>query len=581
MNRATRINLLVAVLFFFLTIPPPVGASESGLPYRLVYAGHNLSSDSEIQNLLDVMQRAAAAGFNGIVLADWRIQTAERATDKYLKNMAVVAAAASKLNLMVFPMLSAVNQAQGILMHDPNLAEGMPVRNAPFLVKKRQADILTGLAVHLRGGDFEQSQGNKVAGWDIHDKPGQTTAVDRTVRHGGLQSLRINNPGKTVFKSGSDSISQIIEVSPARQYHLSAWVKTENLSAADKVRHTILTLAGQPISITEWDIKRNQDWVQYHTVFNSQNQKRVRFEFGVSPGRDGKVWIDDVELEEVGLLNVLRRNGCPLTVKSEDGYLYREGRDYDIIRDDKMSVNGKYSLYHQAPVIKIPSGSKIREGQVLRVSYYHAVGAGKGKQTACLSEEKVHSFLKKDIEALEGQLKPAGIFLNYSDIRLINWCESCRAKNLTPGRLLADHVAKTLQIAREVNPRMKILVWSDMFDPYQNATDHYYLVNGSLADSWQGLSPEVIIVNVNQTAKYPDSLRWFDDRMHSQIISVCFDNAQNTSRKRLEGMRNLPEPAGVMYSTANNHYEDLEHFAHHAWGRDRDRLKTPEKGSQP
>jgi hypothetical protein len=581
MIRAIRINLLVAVLFSLLTIPPLVEASESNLPYRLVYAGHNLASDSELQNLLDVMRRAAAAGYNGIVLADWRIQTVEKVPDKYLKNITAVAAVATKLNLMIYPMMSAANQAQGILTHDPNLAEGMPVRSAPFLVKKGQADIIADPAVHLRGGDFEQSQGNKVAGWDIHDKPGQTTAVDRMVRHGGLQSLRLNNSGKPVFKGGSDSISQIIEVSPARQYHLSAWVKTENLSAVDKVRHAVLTPAGQPLSLTEWDIKRNQDWVQYHTVFNSQNQKRVRLEFRISPGKEGKVWIDDVQLEEVGLLNILRRNGCPLTVKGDDGYTYREGRDYDIIRDDKMSINGKLSSYHQAPVIKILPGSRICEGQVLRVSYYHAVAVGKGKQTACLSDEKVHSLLKKDIEDLDGRLKPAGIFLNYSDIRIANWCESCRAKNLTPGRLLADHIARSAQIVREVNPRMKVLVWSDMFDPYQNAIDHYYLVNGSLVGSWQGLSPEVIIVNVNQTAKYPDSLRWFDERMHSQIVSVCFDNGPQASRKRLEGMRSLPEPSGVMYLTANNRYEDLEHFARHAWGQGRDRLMTPEKGNQP
>jgi hypothetical protein len=443
----------------------------------------------------------------------------------------------------------------------------MPVRNALFLVKKGQADLVADPAVRLRGGDFEQSQGNKVAGWDIHDKPGQITSIDRTVKHGGLQSLRMDIAGKPVSHTGNDLLSQIIEVSPYRQYHLSAWIKTENLDAPDRLRHTVLSWSGQPLSLTEWEVKRNQEWVQYHTVFNSQNHKKIRLDLGISPGRDGKVWIDDVTFEEVGLLNVLRRNGCPLTVKGEDGYLYREGKDYDMIRDDKMSVDGKYPFYHQGPSIKILPGSKIREGQVLRVSYYHAVAVNKGRQVACLSDEKVNALLKKDIEDIELRLKPAGIFLNYSDIRIANWCESCRAKNHTPGRLLADHVARSIQAVHEVNPQMKALVWSDMFDPYHNATDHYYLVNGPLAGSWQGLSPEVVIVNENQTQKNADSLKWFAKRKHSQVIAVCFDTALHTTKKRLEAIRDIPNIAGFLYMTYTNRYEDLEHFALHAWGK--------------
>jgi len=570
MIKIARIYIICSLLVIVtLSVSVSADTISPELPYRLVYASHNLAVDTEVQNLLDVMRRARAAGYNGIVLADWHLQALDKTSEKCLKNLAVVKKTATLLNLKLFPMVSAVNQAHGILFHDPNLAEGMPVRNAPFMVRKGQADLMADQAVHLRGGDFEQSQGNKVAGWENRDKPGQITAIDRTVKHGGLQSLRVNvaakNPTRTVY----DLLSQSLEVSPYRQYHLSAWIKTENLDAPDKIRHTVLSPSGQSLSLSEWEVRKNQEWVQYHTVFNSQNNRKIRLDLGITAGKDGRIWVDDVTFEEVGLLNVLRRAGCPLTVKGEDGYLYREGRDYDIIHDEKLNINGTFSPYHQPPAIKILPGSKIREGQVLKVSYYHAVTVGKGKLAVCLSDEKVHTLIKKDIEDIEQKIKPAGIFLNYSDIRVAGWCESCRARNLSPGRMLADHIARSIRTVHTVNPQLNILVWSDMFDPFQNAVDRYSLVNGPLTGSWEGLSPDTVIVNWNPTQKYADSFKWFADKKLNQIAAVCFDASPYTARKRTEVLKGVPNLAGFLYMTAGNRYdryEELEHFALQFWG---------------
>jgi len=194
------------------------------------------------------------------------------------------------------------------------------------------------------------------------------------------------------------------------------------------------------------------------------------------------------------------------------------------------------------------------------------VTVGRGKQAVCLSEEQVHGLIRQDIEDMERLLKPAGILLDYSDIRIANWCESCRARNLTPGRMVADHLARSVRDIRAVNPALKILVWSDMFDPYQNAGDHYHLVNGSLAGSWQGLPPDAVIVNSNQTPKYAESLKWFAARQHSQILSVCFDNAVRPGKKRLENVKGVAGLTGFMYMTTGNHYEELEPFANQIWG---------------
>ena len=50
-------------------------------------------------------------------------------------------------------------------------------------------------------------------------------------------------------------------------------------------------------------------------------------------GKEGKLWWDDLRIEEIGLVNVLRRPGCPVTVRGENGTTYEEGRDYEKIVD--------------------------------------------------------------------------------------------------------------------------------------------------------------------------------------------------------------------------------------------------------
>src|SRR5256885_348319 len=80
-----------------------------------------------------------------------------------------------------------------------------------------------------------------------------------------------------------------------------------------------------------------------------------------------------------------------------------------------------------------------------------------------------------------------GYFMSHDEIRVLNWCAACQARNLDAGALLADNVRTCAAILRAVNPGGGIYVWSDMFDPNHNAHGNYYLVRGNLTNSWQGL----------------------------------------------------------------------------------------------
>ena len=234
------------------------------------------------------------------------------------------------------------------------------------------------------------------------------------------------------------------------------------------------------------------------------------------------MWWDDAQIEEVGLVNVLRRPGTPVVVKGENGKVYQEGKDYEPIADLKLNI---YQVDHDQPAILLTPTSRITEGQRLRVSYYHPVLIHYGCST-CLSEPAVFEEYRRQVERVNEELHPKAFFMQHDEIRIANWCELCQSKHETPGQLLADNVRKCVAIIKEIRPDAKIWVWSDMFDPLHNAHEEYYLANGSLAGSWEGLPAEVGLINWGHHLNGQNFL-FFSMRGHEQILSCSGDDPKD------------------------------------------------------
>ena len=178
----------------------------------------------------------------------------------------------------------------------------------------------------------------------------------------------------------------------------------------------------------------------------------------------------------------------------------------------------------------------------------------------CLTEPKVFDVLRDQIQRVESLLHPKTYFLGYDEIRVANWCASCQAKNASPGKLLADHAGRAIKLIRQINPKAEVVVWSDMFDPNHNAVDQYYLVNGSLKGSWEGLPRDAVISNWNG-GKAAASLRFFAERGHRQILAGYYD-ADDLSGfanwdKAARGVKNAD---GFMYTTWQQKYRLLETY---------------------
>jgi hypothetical protein len=569
-----RTNLLLFVSLASLALAGNVArADEPRYAQRWFYASHNLLVDKNANDLISLLERAGKAGYNGVVLADYKFSILERMPANYFRNAARVRKAAEEAGVEIVPAVFPIGYSNGLLAHDPNLAEGVPVKDAPFVVKGGEAVLEPDPAAQLRNGDLEDVKDDRFTGFTFQDDPGRTTFADRDVVHGGRVSCRMQDVARA-GTNGNSRLVQRVKVRPYACYRFSCWVKTEHLHPAGAFR--LLALGGgkgaRPLTFEEGGMRPSQDWTHADVVFNSVDQTEVQLYAGQWGGVSGKLWLDDLKLEELPPVNVLRRDGCPLTVASADGKtLYEEGKDFLPVRDARLGDEpyaGEFSFHHAAPPLRLTPGSRIKDGDQLRVSWYHPVITQNSQVMCCLTEPKVSDLLRDQAQRVNDLFHPQTFFLSHDEIRVANWCRSCRATGETPGELLATNARRCVEIVRDVSPKARVVVWSDMFDPHHNAHDNYYLVNGTLEGSWKGLPPDTVIATWNG-GKARESLQFFADRGHAQVIAGYYDAGLDEVKKWQAAARGVPRVTGFMYTTWQDKYDDLEAVAALLWGSGR------------
>ena len=534
---------------------------------RWVYCSFNLQVEKSVDDLIALIARASRAGYTGIVLADYKLQVLHRVPDFYFRNVERVKAAAARAHIELIPTVFSIGYSNGILAHDPNLAEGLPVIDQPYLVKDRALVLDSRPAVQIKNGSLEQSRGDQFTGFNWQDDPGVTTFADRSIRHQGRVACRLE-PGNVVGGKTSPNLrlTQTVKLRPHTAYRFSCWLKTRGLSPTGSFHLLALGTGagGRQLTFHEGGVEPTQDWKRIDVVFNSLDEREANLYVGFWGGGQGTIWIDDLAIDELALVNVLRRGGCPLEVRSADGKTtYDEGRDFEPVVDSKLGSipwEGEYEFDHAGPVVRITPRSRIKNGDRVRVSWYHPVITHGSQIMCCLSEPKVESVMADQARRVNELLHPRTFFMSHDEIRVANWCLACQKRGLTPGQLLAENARRSTAILRSINPQSRVVVWSDMFDPHHNAVDKYYLVNGSLKGSWEGLGREVLIANWNGD-KAAESLRFFADRGHQQIIAGYYDVADLSNFRHWDSAaRNVRGVIGFMYTTWQANYGLLERY---------------------
>jgi hypothetical protein len=491
---------------------------------RWFYSPLDLSLPRNVDKVCDLMARGARAGYNGVLLEDPNFGKLPLMDAAYFAGLERIKRSAVDTGIRIIPALFQLGHSENFIAQEPNLAEGLPVRGARFVVR--------GGIARLEADPIRLEL----------DRKDDLVTEDLVLRDPKGRLARV------VYRA---------KVTPFRQYHVSARCRTRDFKGTPRI---VVIGGGKLLNFVWQGMKPTQDWTEVHATFNSLEALDVRVMLGAWDGDTGEAQWADPRIEEIGLYNVIRRAGAPLVVATERGPL-KEGLDYEAIVDPVGLENLKrkvdYEQWHEPPAIR----TKLPDGTRLHVDYYHAVKMpDNGQITLCPSEPRMMELFRDQARRLHEIFGARGYFMSFDEIRVLNWDESCRRRDLTPAQIVARAARECTDLLRSINPGGEIYTWSDVWDPFHNAHDHYSLVRGDLTGCWEGLDRDVIVANWYFDRR-EESLAWFASRGHRQICAAYYDKMPERARDWLESARKTKGVIGIMYTSWYDRYEDLETHA--------------------
>ncbi|MGA2075204.1 MAG: hypothetical protein ABSH52_17070 [Terriglobia bacterium] len=554
----TRIVILIG---FAATIMAGDSSSRSRtFQDRWVYVSTDLNSDRELERIEGIARTASEHGLDGVLLSAG-FDAMDLKSQESLTRLARLKQTCDRLGVEIIPAGFGVGYGGGVLAHNKNLAAGQPVLGALFVAKGQEATFQADPAMKIANASFEETdhpsvpsstrRGDLPAGFTAH---GSRAMIDTTVSHSGKASVRFeefSNPENGVY------LAQSIRVHPYRSYRLRAWVKTEGAGPRMAIHLLAVAPDGRELSYMEPPLPETSDWHQVVWGFNTWYADKVEFRVGVSDGKNGKVWVDDVAIEEVGLTNVLRRPGTPLKVSNEKtGVVYEEGRDFAPVSDPQLD----FSWNHEGPAIKLLPGSRIHTGDRLRVDYYHGTTIYRDQTAIDMSEPAVYEVWQHQIPLIEKYLAPKKYFLSMDEVRVGGFCEACKRRHLSMSEILGDCVTRQYKMIRAANPKAEVYVWSDMFDPNHNAREKYYLIDGSFDGTWKYI-PKDLVIGCWYYEKRDQSLEFFA-KLGYQTLAAAYYDADDLENPKgwIESLDHTQGAIGIMYTTWENKYQLLPAF---------------------
>lgn len=234
---------------------------------------------------------------------------------------------------------------------------------------------------------------------------------------------------------------------------------------------------------------------------------------------------------------------------------YEEGKDYAPLRDAEFNF---YRIERPAPSLRLAEGSRIREGQRLKVSWYHPMVIHDSQVTVCMAEPELYEIYDREAKLLAEHLHPKRILLNMDEIRMGGTCARCQGKDMAA--LLGECITRQMEILRRYNPGAQIYCWSDMLDPNHNAHGNYYLVKGDFTGSWKHV-PKDLVMAVWGGEPRAKSLRFFSDQGFQTLVA-CYYDAPNLQEVEgwLKVAQPIPNVRGFMYTPWLKKYELLPEF---------------------
>lgn len=560
------IACVVTVLALTVVVFASGCGGDRSLSEYWIQHGTDLRDEKKTQVTLDLLKKAKSAGVTHMVLGEPSMHRWDLVDAAYEARIKEFCGTVRAAGIEIVPTIFPIGYGLRFLMHDINLAAGLPVRNAQFIVKDGLATPDPAAVPEITDAGFEGTDEGKLTHWRM-DYPGEFSFVDRDEKHSGKSSVRISSAKPLPADAkGAVRVRQTVAVAPFKYYRLSLWMKTRDAKAEREDYVQIFSTGGnRRNTYYNMDVKPTQEWTRHECVFNTLEADEIELSVGVTEYEGGTVWFDDVAVEPAGLLNIVRREATPLVVTSIDGKtVYEEGADFQSVSDREFTVESLGDCRHQAPDIVLTEKSRIKGGKVL-VSYYHAMRIYNDQIGLSIEEPRLYEMMDRQMELVARLWSSNTFFMSADEIRVSGWEVQADGANLSPSGLMERYMKRSLEIIKRHKPGAQLYIWSDMFTPFHNGrpfeeTGYYYLANGTYYGCWKELPPEVRIANWYS----PDKLNpvWFEQRGHKQIMCGYYDTDDlkgNIDRwmKVTDGVDGI---VGLMYTQWTTGHERMKEF---------------------
>lgn len=551
--------------------------------------------DQELRGAYSGSMREAEERFDQFVMLKLNTLLLEDGLLFDLDNEAALArvqrlAAQCRANFIEFvPELQSLGWGMFVLQREPRAVEGRWIDQAAFPVRDGRVhspDPALPPGPVIQNKDFASG----LEGWIAQTYDGQrwrasTDEEAAVVAHPDAPSrhaLKLAAPSKRIIR-----VEQTIEVQPNAQYELRATVKTEDIEGIGAFFEVYgvrksgelganIGLASQRITGTSdgqtGSVSFNTELPEV-TLFslrdaeaeNKDPYEKVRIFLRIEESR-GTAWFSGLELRPVQrpnpLSNVVRTDTAPVLVQSEDGAItYEEGTDYTL---GEQSL--KYPFDPGPPLeIALSSGSRIQEGDIVLLSYNQA---RKGDITCCPSEPLYQDFMRKTIQDVVTRLECKYLHIGHDEPRVFNRDQRCRGRGISNQDLFIEDIKRMRAYALEANPAIRIMLWDDAINPYQNGP---HLDTSEVAK----FLPRDLIINIwwydnhSMKAQMDDSMNYFLDLGYEVTGSPWFriPNAYHWAMC-LDAAKENPKALGILYTSwaeVPEPWGALEFTAEHIW----------------
>ena len=352
-------------------------------------ANRGLSDDGELVFVSNAIVRASKAGMKEVVWSGgldtyWMWSGARKSRFEEAKRIA------AENGIGIVPMIWSTGYATmcGV---DAGLIESVQAKNMPYVAKggKLVPERTTGNLVKNGGFETLGKAANVFAEWGA-ERPGVISFVDTATFHSGKSSIRME-PGPDKDKYGHARIWQRIALKPGRRYSISAWFKAKGLTKGTYALRMQIYLdnasenggasAGKEIS----HLTDKEGWRRVSFELASGEASGACIWCGTWGEKTGKFWVDDVEVEEVGIKDIAMRADSPRVMRNADtGRVYELGKDW---------LNPDWKAHKAGREIEfpIPAGSSIGDGEkVLLDTYIPSRSGPKLQMAACMIDPHLY-----------------------------------------------------------------------------------------------------------------------------------------------------------------------------------------------